>query len=141
MSGAEWLLRGNADRPDALDRALVSDIVSAPGPTRSAVVRLAAGAVSSLALMTNPGRFWAIVEGINCPVLVVHGGSDRTVPAGDLSALRERRPDWEIVVFDRVGHLPHLEAPDRWRQVVSEWLLANPGVSARPSELRPRPTA
>jgi pimeloyl-ACP methyl ester carboxylesterase len=125
MSRAEWLLRGNAERPDALDRSLVSDIVSAPGLTRSALVALAAGAVSSLALMTNAARFWAIVDGVTCPVLVIHGGSDRTVPARDLSALRERRPDWEIVVFNGVGHLPHLEAPDRWSDVVSQWLLAD----------------
>jgi pimeloyl-ACP methyl ester carboxylesterase len=75
--------------------------------------------------MMNPERFWAIVDGIKCPVLVIHGGSDRTVPAKDLSALRERRPDWEIVVFNGVGHLPHLEASDRWREVVSQWLLAD----------------
>jgi pimeloyl-ACP methyl ester carboxylesterase len=124
MSRSEWLLRGNAARPDALDRSLVSDIMSAPGLNRSALVGLAAGAVSSLALMTNPTRFWGIVDGVRCPVLVIHGGSDRTVPARDLSALRERRPDWEIVVFDGVGHLPHLEAPDRWREVVSPWLQA-----------------
>jgi len=125
MSRNEWLLRGNAERPDALDPTVVSDIVSAPGPSGSALLGFAAGAMSSLALMTDPTRFWGIIDGVKCPVLVIHGGSDRTVPAKDLSALRERRPDWEIVIFDGVGHLPHLEAPDRWSEVVAQWLLAD----------------
>ena len=135
MSRTEWLLRGNAERPDALDQSLVSHIVSASVLNRSALVGLAAGAVSSLALMTDPTRFWGIVEGVKCPVLVIHGGSDRTVPATDLSALRERRPDWEVVVFDGVGHLPHLEAPDRWSDVVSQWLAD--GRRAQPNFLDP----
>jgi hypothetical protein len=80
---------------------------------------LAAGAVSSLSLMTNPERFWAIVDGIKCPVLVIHGGSDRTVPA------KEDRLTYEPWLVKK----PKLDTNNPYDD-----MLLDAGLSALPSD-------
>jgi pimeloyl-ACP methyl ester carboxylesterase len=37
-------------------------------------------------------------------------------------ALARLRPDWAFERLDGIGHLPQLEAPDRFAAVVERWL-------------------
>jgi pimeloyl-ACP methyl ester carboxylesterase len=63
-----------------------------------------------------------IVESVSCPVLVLHGRADRLVPLGYAEAAVRMRPDWDVVRLPRVGHVPQMEAPERWLRAVEDWL-------------------
>jgi pimeloyl-ACP methyl ester carboxylesterase len=63
-----------------------------------------------------------IVGSVKCPVLVVHGREDRLVPIGFAKGALEMRPDWDMRLIPKVGHVPQMEAPDRWLAAVDDWL-------------------
>ena len=59
-------------------------------------------------------------------VLVIHGREDRLVPIGYAEAALAGHPDWEMRLLPKVGHVPQMEAPDRWLAAVEEWLRRLP---------------
>src|SRR4029450_2487090 len=69
-----------------------------------------------------------IVGSVKCPVLVVHGREDRLVPLGFAMGALELRPDWDMRLIPKVGHVPQMEAPDRWLAAVEPSLA---GLGAR----------
>jgi pimeloyl-ACP methyl ester carboxylesterase len=79
---------------------------------------------SLISLGRAPERGRAVMDRIKCPVLAIHGRQDRLVPAAFAWAATESHPDWWIRVLPDVGHVPQLEAPDRWLANVLEWLAA-----------------
>jgi len=79
---------------------------------------------SLMSLGRSPERGRGILDHIKCPVLAIHGRQDRLVPAAFAWAAIEAHPEWWIRVLPDVGHLPQLEAPDRWLANVQEWLAA-----------------
>jgi pimeloyl-ACP methyl ester carboxylesterase len=68
-----------------------------------------------------------IVRSVKCPALVIHGRADRLVPLGYALAALRMRPDWDMRLLPRVGHVPQMEAPERWLAAVEEWLARLPG--------------
>lgn len=75
-------------------------------------------------------RALEMVADIQAPALIVHGNSDRLVPVEVARHLAEQRPDWQLEVLDDVGHVPQLEAPDRFLEVVSTWFKQLAGSEA-----------
>ena len=65
----------------------------------------------------------APVERIRVPTLVIAGDEDRVYPPGATRNLAERIPGARFVEFTGCGHLSNLEQPDRFNQVVLEFLL------------------
>jgi pimeloyl-ACP methyl ester carboxylesterase len=63
-----------------------------------------------------------LMDRIHCPVLLIHGREDRLVRVRTAIAAAEAHPDWRLRVFDGVGHVAQLEAPDRWLAEVEDWL-------------------
>jgi pimeloyl-ACP methyl ester carboxylesterase len=74
-----------------------------------------------------------IVNSVTCPVLVIHGRADRLVPVGFAEAAGRMRPDWELRLLPKVGHVPQMEAPARWLALVESWLAGLPAASAAPT--------
>lgn len=68
-----------------------------------------------------------IVGSVKCPVLVIHGREDRLVPLGFAEGALEMRPDWDVRLIPKVGHVPQMEAPERWLAAVEDWLERLPG--------------
>jgi pimeloyl-ACP methyl ester carboxylesterase len=99
-----------AERTDA--RALAQ-------ATRSLVFRLAAGSLG--------GK----LDTISAPALVIHGAEDRLVPLAAVRQLVDRTPGWRLEVFGGVGHVPQMEVPDRFVEVVRGWLTST--LSAAPA--------
>lgn len=69
-------------------------------------------------------RDWGVtdcVAAIAVPTLLVTGRHDEATPATVLP-YRELIPDVRWEVFDSSSHVPHLEEPDRFREVVGEYL-------------------
>lgn len=57
------------------------------------------------------------------PSMVIHGDSDSIFPLSDAQLLKEHLgPDCRFAVFDDCGHLPYLENPQLFVNVVSEFL-------------------
>src|SRR6266511_795788 len=54
--------------------------------------------------------------------LLIQGAADRLVPLASIEALVRNRPDWTVHVLDGIGHVPHLEAPRRFVELVNAWL-------------------
>ena len=79
---------------------------------------------SLISLGRSPERARAILDQIKCPVLAIHGRQDRLVPAAFAWAATEAHPEWWIRVLPDVGHVPQLEAPDRWLANVADWLAS-----------------
>ena len=47
---------------------------------------------------------------------------DRLVPVASARNIASLRPDWEYHEFAGAGHVPMLEVPGEFVDVVSEWL-------------------
>jgi len=66
------------------------------------------------------------MDRIECPVLVLHGRRDRLVPVGFARAAVQDHPGWQLRIFPDLGHVPQMEAPDRWLTAVEHWLAVLP---------------
>jgi len=81
------------------------------------------GAARSMVARTmRPGWFADLVRNVPAPTLIVQGDADRLVPIAASRALAGSRPDWRLEVLDGIGHVPQLEAPERFVDVVTAWL-------------------
>ncbi|HET6714964.1 MAG TPA: alpha/beta fold hydrolase [Actinomycetota bacterium] len=61
------------------------------------------------------------MDGVRCPVFVVHGRRDRLVPAAYAEAALREHPTWRARIFPDLGHVPQMEAPSRWLTEVADW--------------------
>ena len=86
-----------------------------------------------LALRTHAQRW---IRSVVAPTLLVHGRRDRVVPIAAAESAARSRPDWEFQVFDNVGHIPMMEVPGQFLDVVEHWLARLPGAG-RAQDLRP----
>ena len=84
---------------------------------------------SLIASNLRRASFDARVRQVRAPTLVVHGEKDRVVPLGAARRLVEVRPDWELHVFPGLGHVPMMEDPKGFLEVVHRW-LADRGQAA-----------
>jgi pimeloyl-ACP methyl ester carboxylesterase len=88
---------------------------------RSAGWRAAAFARAAGDLVTILGLARTVhdaIDRITSPTVLIWGERDRLVGRATMDAVAGRRPDWVRVDLDHVGHVPMLEAPDRWLGVV-----------------------
>ncbi|TMA21953.1 MAG: alpha/beta hydrolase [Deltaproteobacteria bacterium] len=67
-------------------------------------------------------RFLRMIRGIEARALIVQGERDRLVRLAAARALASARPDWRLAILDDVGHVPQLEAPDRFLAEVASFL-------------------
>lgn len=80
-------------------------------------------------LLTSAGLNRA-VDAVEARTLLLWGELDQLVGRPVIDAALARRPDWDLHVFDGVGHVPMVEAPDDYLEVVTDWL-------GRDREVRP----
>jgi len=57
---------------------------------------------------------------IHCPILLVHGLADRTIPAGNSALLKEAQPAADRVTFQNVGH--EVVVTDAAQARIAAWL-------------------
>ena len=107
--------------PEDLVRLHVEQLVRLQGDADAGPAFLEA-ARSLLALGRRREVVRWIVNAVSCPVLVIHGREDRLVPLGFAIGALETRPDWEFRLIPKVGHVPQMEAPQRWLSAVEGWL-------------------
>jgi len=61
-------------------------------------------------------------------VLVVWGERDALVGRPVISHLRSQRPEWDYAMLPEVGHVPMMEAPERYVGAVQAWLQGRPAT-------------
>jgi pimeloyl-ACP methyl ester carboxylesterase len=81
-----------------------------------------------------PGRYRAVVRAARRPALVIHGAKDQLVPVAAAEAAVRDHPDWELVRFEDLGHIPQMEAPERWLHTVERWLDRRAGPAEAEEE-------
>jgi 3-oxoadipate enol-lactonase len=65
----------------------------------------------------------AAIERIRAPTLVVTSEDDRLYPPAIAQDMVRRIPGARLALIERAGHLSNMEQPDRFNQVVLEFLL------------------
>ena len=76
---------------------------------------------SLLRLGRRPHVARRAMDGVRCPVFVLHGRRDRLVPAVYAEAALRSHPAWRGRIFPDLGHVPQMEAPGRWLAEVADW--------------------
>jgi pimeloyl-ACP methyl ester carboxylesterase len=56
------------------------------------------------------------------PTLLVWGGCDRMIPVEHALAAHEAIPESRLVIFENSGHFPHAEEPQRFVEVVTDFV-------------------
>jgi pimeloyl-ACP methyl ester carboxylesterase len=118
-------LRVAAADPASIDPLLVEAMVEQTRRRQEfdyATPAFLAAARSIFRAQVAPGRYRALVQSVSCPALVMHGARDRLVPVATAKEAAAEHPNWKLVVFDDLGHIPQMEAPDRWLAEVERWL-------------------
>jgi 3-oxoadipate enol-lactonase len=64
----------------------------------------------------------APLEKIAVPTLVITGDEDRVYPLALMQRMAQRIPNSELVVLESCGHLSNLEQPERFNEVVLDFL-------------------
>jgi pimeloyl-ACP methyl ester carboxylesterase len=79
---------------------------------------------SLLRLGRRPDVVTRALDGVRCPVLLLHGRKDRLVPVRAAEAVLARYPAWRGRIFPDLGHVPQMEDPGRWLTEVADWATA-----------------
>ena len=128
----QQLLRDNLSRLPA--DASPREIVLAQTPMRFFDPRLDAaplftGAISRPAflqhLMGTLAPAWDVTAGassLSVPIFLAHGRCDYVVPHVLWEGIPEQLPDATWQLFDRSGHQPFFEEPDRFADGVTDWM-------------------
>lgn len=86
------------------------------------------------------GRAAKAIDAIRAPVLVLQGDRDRLVNVGSARAVAARR-GWDLEVFEGIGHVPQLEIPERFVDVVTRWVARHEDGARSPASERAPVTA
>jgi pimeloyl-ACP methyl ester carboxylesterase len=73
----------------------------------------------------HPATCRRVLDAVRCPALLLHGARDRFVPLRFAERAAELYPGLDLEVFRDLGHIPQLEAPERWLAAVGRWLDAS----------------
>jgi len=95
-------------------RAFVRTLRSVVGPGGQTV-----SAIDRLYLVTNMST------------LIVWGVRDPIIPVAHAHMAHEAIPGSRLVLFEDCGHFPHVEAPDRFSQVVADFIQATEPAAVR----------
>ena len=74
--------------------------------------------------VTGSLRDWSVIDGladIDVPTLLISGRHDEATPAV-VQPYADRIPDVHWEIFEQSSHLPHLEEPERFLQVLARFL-------------------
>ncbi len=63
---------------------------------------------------------------VTVPALVCTGRDEKLVPIAAEEYVAEQMPNARLVVFEESGHCPFIEEPDRFNQVLADWIGSLP---------------
>jgi pimeloyl-ACP methyl ester carboxylesterase len=92
--------------------------------TRSAFLRTLRSVVDWRGQVVNMLDRCYLTEGI--PTLLVWGTDDRVVPSGHALRAHRAMPGSRLVLFEGAGHFPHRSDPQRFLEILREFLTQTP---------------
>jgi pimeloyl-ACP methyl ester carboxylesterase len=90
-------------------------------PWDSETFLAAARSLTPKILFPKKVRKW--IESVRAPTLLIHGAKDRLVPVAASRETCRLRSDFVLDVLDDIGHVPQLEAPERFLSAVREFMV------------------
>jgi pimeloyl-ACP methyl ester carboxylesterase len=72
------------------------------------------------------------------PTLVVWGGRDSFIPVSHAAHFKELVPTARLEVFERAGHFPHVDEPDRFARVLAGFVAETEPASLDADDFRDR---
>jgi pimeloyl-ACP methyl ester carboxylesterase len=126
-------LRVCAPDPTTIDPRLVSALVEltrARQDMEYATRAFLDAARSIYRSQVRPGRYRNLVRAVRQPALVIHGEKDQLIPVAAAREAVADHPNWKLVAFPDLGHIPQMEAPGRWLAAVDGWLDDQAGRTA-----------
>lgn len=63
-----------------------------------------------------------MLAGMNIPILIIHGREDRAVPLDRSEALVKMWKTAKLVIFEKAGHCPHIEHPEKFNRLALDFL-------------------
>jgi pimeloyl-ACP methyl ester carboxylesterase len=69
-----------------------------------------------------PTELWRFVTKIQCPTLYILGGASNIVPPETQAKLKQTLSNVSIITMPGLGHYPHVEAPEAYLEILSEFL-------------------
>ncbi len=100
------------ERPDLVRRVVESAESVEPQNASYAVASVAVNRQDQHSLLAN----------IKTPCLIIAGTEDRSFPVSELKRMAEAIPVSELVILEKVGHLAALEAPERFNELLENFL-------------------
>jgi pimeloyl-ACP methyl ester carboxylesterase len=89
------------------------------------LLRLPPGIAGSILFDQTLVDYRETLSKVSIPTLLCYGRGD-TVPVAAGEYMRDRMPNAQLVVFEESNHCPFLEEPDRFNQVVDDWIQSLP---------------
>jgi non-heme chloroperoxidase len=86
-------------------------------------LRIGANAGTCILLDQSLQDYRDVIGSYALPTLLSWGRDEKLLPVASGEWLAERIPG-ELVVFERSGHCPMWEEPERWNRVVGDWIAA-----------------
>ena len=106
---------------------------------RAAFVRAVRAIASPGGQRVNASDRLYLAEDI--PTLIMWGARDRIIPVHHAHATHDEVPGSELVVFDRAGHFPHADDPQRFTEVLEKFVRSTEPASYDKIRLRQRMTS
>ncbi len=151
LPGAEWVLPVVASawvraRAEGAGRALYR-VGWRPGPDISAIwegfTSLGDGETRRAFLATTRAVIDAGGQSVSAheyladvppiPTLIVWGSRDRMIPAWHAINAQRSMPDCQVELFEGAGHFPHLDDPDRFADLLRDFIAAEGPTEATAS--------
>ena len=84
----------------------------------------AAGAAAALRGRAQRKDYWPTLQRIAVPTLIIVGTEDGYTNVDTATQMQQSIPNARLEIFPGIGHLPNLEAPDRFNAVLHDFLDA-----------------
>jgi pimeloyl-ACP methyl ester carboxylesterase len=79
---------------------------------------------SLVGVLARPAKLLSLVDAVRAPTLLIQGDGDRLVPLEAARAIARQRADWRLEVIEGVGHVPQMEAPAGFVEIVSRFVAS-----------------
>ncbi|MCW5877796.1 MAG: alpha/beta fold hydrolase [Anaerolineales bacterium] len=83
-----------------------------------------AGVVAALGAMRDRPDASQLLPQLHMPTLVVHGVQDQVIPYSEAEAMAAALPNGQLELIEGAGHVPNLEQPQRFNQIVRDFLAS-----------------
>lgn len=80
------------------------------------------GIAGDLMAMADRADSLSLLSSTRCPTLVLVGEQDQATPVADARLMADAIPEAQLVIIPNAGHLPNLEQPDRFNEILRRFV-------------------